>query len=59
MSKEFYTFNYESPDGEVNISYVFSPNFEAGTHPKVVHERFLEFLEGVYGWDIRKAVLNE
>lgn len=59
MSKEYYTFTHQIPSMDISIAYVFSPELEDATHPRVVHERFLEFLEGVYGWDIRKAVLNE
>jgi len=53
MTDEFYfSFDHQSSDG----NWRFSRNYEYGTPWDAVLKDFLDYLSGVYGYDISKKV---
>lgn len=56
MSDEFYfSFTHTSDDG----NWQFSKNYEYGTPWDTILKDFLDYLSGVYGYDIRSKVTVE
>ena len=50
-----FTFEFNGPNRTINYCHTF----EEGVSWRDVHETFLDFLSSVYGYDIKKIVVEE